>query len=254
MKLERRRFLQLSAAASAVPALPHAAAALDYPNRPVRIVVGFPPGGPTDIFARLIGQWLSSRLGQPFVIDNRPGAGSTIGIGIVAAAPPDGYTLLLVSTSAVISAKYYPHLSFDVVRDIAPVCGIADEPLVMVVNPAFPAGTIAEFIADAKSRPGKITMASVGNGTTPHLAGELFKMMAGVDFLHVPYRGGAPALTDVLGGQVQGMFDNLPTSLEHIRAGRLRPLAVTTADRSELLPAVPALSEFLPGYEASAWN
>jgi len=253
MRFQRRRFLQLAAAASAVPALPHTAAALDYPNRPVRIVVGFPPGGPTDIFARLIGQWLSSRLGQPFVIDNRPGAGSTIGIGIVAAAPPDGYTLLLVSTSAVISSKYYPHLSFDVVRDIAPVCGIADEPLVMVVNPAFPANSIAEFIADAKQRPGKITMASVGNGTTPHLAGELFKLMAGVDLLHVPYRGGAPALTDIMGGRADMMFEGMPSLVGYVRAGKLRALAVTSPQRSPVFPELPAVAELVPGYAASVW-
>ena len=219
----------------------------------MRIVVGFPPGGPTDIFARLIGRWLSDRLGQPFVIENRPGAGSTIGIQAVVSAPADGYTLLTVSTSAVISASYYRNLNFDIIRDIAPVCGIALEPMVMVVNPAIPAATVPEFIAHAKAHPGKIVMASVGNGTTPHLAGELFKMMAGVDLLHVPYQGAAPALTDLLGGRADVMFEAMPTLVGYIHAGKLRGLAVTTATRSPVFPDTPSIGEFVPGYKASVW-
>ncbi len=201
MKLSRRQFFHLMAGAAALPSAPHIARAQSYPSRPVRIIVGFPPGGPTDIFARLIGEWLSKRIGQPFIIENRPGAGSTVGIAAVITAPADGYTLLLVSTSAVISASYYRNLSFDLVRDITPVSGVALEPLVMVVNPSVPAKTVPEFITDAKANPGKIIMASVGNGTTPQMTGELFKMMAGVDLLHVPYQGAAPALTDLLAGR-----------------------------------------------------
>jgi tripartite-type tricarboxylate transporter receptor subunit TctC len=253
MRLPRRRFLQIAGAAATAPAFPHAAAALDYPNHSVRIIVGFPPGGPTDIFARLMGQWLSDTLGQPFVVENRPGAGSTIGIQAVVSAPPDGYTLLLVSTSAVISASYYKNLNFNMIRDIAPVCGISNEPLVMVVNPAVPAKTVPEFIAYAKAHPGKIVMASVGNGTTPHLAGELFKLMAGVDLLHVPYQGSAPALTDLLGGRADVMFEALPTLVGYLRTGKLRALGVGTATRSEVLPDLPAIGEFLPGYQATVW-
>jgi hypothetical protein len=209
MKLARRRFFEL--VAGALPVISHTAWALDYPTRPVRIIVGFPPGGPTDIFARLISEWLSRRLGQPFIVENRPGAGSTVGIAAVVAAPSDGYTLLLVSTSAVISAAYYRNLSFDLVHDIVPICGVALEPLVMVVHPSVSAKTITEFIADAKANPGKIIMASVGNGTTPQMTGELFKMMAGIDLLHVPYQGAAPALTDLLAGRAQVMFEAMPT-------------------------------------------
>jgi tripartite-type tricarboxylate transporter receptor subunit TctC len=253
MEFPRRQFLQLAAGAAALPALSHSAAALDYPNRPVRIVVGFPPGGPTDIFARLIGDWLSKRLGQPFVVENRPGAGSTIGVEIVVTAPADGYTLFLISTSAVISASYYQKLSFNLVRDIAPVCGVALEPLVMVVNPSVPAKTVPEFIAYAKANPGKIVMASVGNGTTPQMTGELFKMMAGVDLLHVPYQGASPALTDLLGGRAQVMFEAMPTLVGYINSGKLRALGVSTAMRSPVFPDLPSIGEFLPGYESSVW-
>ncbi len=256
MKLCRRQFLHLTtaaAAAAALPPAPRAAFALDYPSRAVHLVVGFPPGGPTDIFARLIADWLSQRLGQPFVVDNRPGAGSTIGVQAVVAAPADGYTLLLVSTSAVISALYYRNFGFNLVRDIAPVCGIADEPLVMVVNPSVPAQSVPEFIAYAKVNPGKIVMASVGNGTTPQMTGELFKMIAGVDLLHVPYQGAAPALTDLLGGRAQVMFEAMPTPVGYIQSGNLRALGVSTAGRSPVFPDLPAIGEFLPGYEASVW-
>jgi tripartite-type tricarboxylate transporter receptor subunit TctC len=253
MRLARRIFLQLAGAAATAPGMPRLSWALDYPTRPVRIIVGFTPGGPTDIFARLIGQWLSDRLGQSFVVENRPGAGSTIGVEAVVTAPPDGYTLLLVSTSASISASFYPNLSFDLIRDIAPVSGVTDTPMVMVVYPTVPAKTVPEFIAYAKSNPGKIVMASVGNGTTPHLAGELFKMMAGVDLLHVPYRGSAPALTDLLGGRAQVMFESMSTLVEYIKAGKLRALAVTTPARSPVFPDLPSIGEFLPGYEASVW-
>jgi tripartite-type tricarboxylate transporter receptor subunit TctC len=252
MRFPRRRFLQLAGAAAA-PIFPESAAALDYPNHSVRLIVGFPPGGPTDIFARLMGQWLSDTLGQPFVVENRPGAGSTIGIQAVVSSPPDGYTLLQVSTSAVISASYYKNLNFNMIRDIVPVCGISNEPLVMVVNPAVPAKTVPEFIAYAKANPGKIVMASVGNGTTPHLAGELFKMMAGVDLLHVPYQGSAPALTDLLGGRADVLFEAMPTVMGYINSGKLRPLAVGTSTRSEVFPDLPAIAEFLPGYQATVW-
>jgi tripartite-type tricarboxylate transporter receptor subunit TctC len=253
VKLLRRQFLHLAAGAAVLPAMPRIACALDYPTRPVRIVVGFPAGGPTDIFARLMGQWLSRRLGQSFVVENRPGAGSIIGIASVVGAPADGYTLLLVSTSAVISASYYQHLSFQIIRDIAPVCGIALEPLVMVVNPAVPAKTVREFIAYAKANPGKIVMASVGNGTTPQLAGELLQLMAGIKLLHVPYQGSSPALTDLLAGRADVMFEAMPTLVGYIKSGKLRALAVGTKTRSPVFPEIPAVAEFLPGYEATVW-
>jgi tripartite-type tricarboxylate transporter receptor subunit TctC len=242
-----------------LPILPRIAAAQAstqaqaYPVRPVRIIVGYPPGGPTDIFARMAGQWLSDRMGQPFVIENRPGAGSTIGIQAGVSAPADGYTLITVSTSAVISASYYKNLNFNLSRDIAPVCGIALEPMVMVVNPAVAARTVPEFIADAKAKPGKFVMASVGNGTTPHMAGALFMMMAGVELLHVPYPGAAPALTDLLGGRADVMFEAMPTLVGYINTGKLRALAVTPATRSPVFPDVPTVGEFLPGYESSVW-
>jgi tripartite-type tricarboxylate transporter receptor subunit TctC len=229
------------------------ARALDYPTRPVHIVVGYPAGGSTDILARLMGQFLSERLGQQFVIDNKPGAGNNIATELVANAAPDGYTLLLVNPANGINATLYEHLPFNFIRDIVPVGGIIRVPNVMEVNPTVPAKTVAEFIAYAKAQPGKINMASSGNGTSIHVSGELFKMMAGVDMLHVPYRGSAPALTDLLGGQVQVMFDNLPSSIEYIKAGKLRALAVTTATRSEALPDVPMIADTVPGYEASAW-
>ena len=253
MKLLRRQFLQLAGAAAAAPALPQLASALDYPTRPVRWIVGFPPGGGNDIFARLIGQWLSERLGQPFVIENRPGAGSNIATGAVVRAPPDGYTLLLANAANAINASLYDKLNFNFIRDIAPVAGIARVSVVMVVHPSVPAKTFPEFIAYAKANPGKLNMASNGNGSVPHLAGELFKVMTGVNMLHVPYRGTAPALTALLGGQVQVMFASVPGSVEYVRAGKLRALAVTTATRSDELPDIPTVGEFVPGYEVSQW-
>src|ERR1700730_5334776 len=253
MKLARRGFLYLAGYGAALPTLSRIARAQAYPSHPVRLIVGFTPGGPTDIFARLIGQWLTDRFGQPFVIENRPGAGSTIGIEAVVNAPPDGYTLAVVSTSAAVSALFYQHLNFNLIRDIVPVSGIVRVPLVMVVHPSVPATTVPEFIAYAKANPGKIVMASVGNGTTPHMAGELFKMMAGVDLLHVPYRGAAPALTDLLGGRAQVMFEAVASLVEHVRGGKLRALAVASATRSHVLPNLPTVGDFLPGYEASVW-
>jgi tripartite-type tricarboxylate transporter receptor subunit TctC len=253
MKLPRRKFLHLVAGAAALPAVSRIAWAQTYPSRPVRIVVGFPPGGPTDIAARLIGQSLSERLGQQFVIENRPGAGSNIGTEAVVRAPPDGYTLFLAYSANAINATLYDKLNFSFIRDIAPVAAINREPLVMLVNPSFPAKTVPEFIAYAKANPGKINFASGGNGTPPHVSGELFKMMTGVNLVHVPYRGGGPALTDLLGGQVQSMFVAISASIEYVRAGNLRPLAVTTASRSDALPDIPTVGDFIPGYEASTW-
>jgi tripartite-type tricarboxylate transporter receptor subunit TctC len=229
-----------------------AAAAESYPTHSIRWIVGYPAGGSTDIVARLMGQWLSEHLGQQVIVDNRPGAGNNIGTEVVASALPDGYTLLLVNPANFINATLYEHLTFNFLRDIAPVAGIAELPNVMEVNPNVAAKTVAEFIALAKANPGKINMASSGNGTSIHMSGELFKMMANVNLTHVPYRGSAPALTDLLGGQVQVMFDNLPSSIGHIRAGKLRPLAVTTAKRWETLPDVPTVGETVQGYEASA--
>jgi tripartite-type tricarboxylate transporter receptor subunit TctC len=252
MKLPRRNFLHLAGGAAALPALPRIARAQSYPSRPVRIVVGFAAGGGTDIVARLIGQWLSERLGQPFLIENRTGAGGTIAAEAVVRAPPDGHTLLMVGTPNVVSAALYDKLNFDFIRDIAPVASIAQSPHFMVVNPSFPAKTVPQFIAYAKANPGKISMATGGVGSGNHLAGELFKMMAGVNILHVPYRGGAPALTDLLGGQVQVLFGDI-SSIEYIKAGKLRPLAVTTATRSEVLPEIPTVGDFVPGYEESSF-
>jgi tripartite-type tricarboxylate transporter receptor subunit TctC len=253
MKLPRRNFLHLAAGFAALPAVSRFAWAQAYPSRPVRIVVGFPPGGGADITARLIGQWLSERLGQPFIIDNRPGAGSNIATEAVVRAPADGYTLLLVGGWNAINTTLYDKLSFNFIHGIAPVAGIMRVPSVMVVNPSVPAKTIPEFIAYAKANPGKINMASPGTGTGPHIAGELFKMMAGVDMVHVPYRGAGPALTDLLGGQVQVTFASMPSSVGYVRTGKLRALASTAATRSEALPDVPTVSEFVPGYEASGW-
>jgi len=254
MKLPRRQFLRLAAGGAAALSVSRIASAQAYPSRPVRLIVGFPPGGSADVSARVIGQWLSERLGQPFVIENRLGAGGNIATEAVVRAPADGYTLLLVNPANAINATLYERLSFNLIRDIAPVAGIIRVPNVMVVNPLTPAKTVPEFIAYAKANPGKINFASAGNGTAIHVSGELFKMMTGINMVHVPYRGAPPALTDLLGGQVQVMFDNMPNSIEYIRADKLRPLAVTTATRWEGLPDVPTLSDFVPGYESSAWT
>jgi tripartite-type tricarboxylate transporter receptor subunit TctC len=253
MKLPRRKFLYLAAGAAALPAVTRVAGAQAYPTRPVRIVVGFPPGGGADITARLIGQWLSERLGQPFIIDNRPGAGSNIATEAVVRAPADGYTLLIVGTFNAFNATLYDKLNFNFIRDIAPVAGIIVVPNVMVVHPSFPAKTILEFIAYSKSNPGKVNMGSGSPGAAMHMSGALFKIMAGIDMVHVFYRGAGPTLTDLLAGQVQVSFPTMPASIEHIRAGRLRALAVTTATRSDPLPDIPTVGEFLPGYEGSNW-
>jgi tripartite-type tricarboxylate transporter receptor subunit TctC len=253
LKLPRRQFLHLAAGAAALPAVSRIAWAQAYPTRPVRIIVGFPPGGPSDIMARLIGQWLSERFGQPFIIENRPGATGNIATEAVTRAPADGHTLLLVVPANAVSVALYHKLNFNFIRDTTPVAGISLGPLVMEVNPAISINTVPEFIAYAKANPGKINFASPGNGAVIHLCGELFKMMTGVNMVHVPYRGNAPALTDLLAGQVQVMFADPPSSIEHIRAGRLRALAVTTAMRSDVLPEIPTLSEFVPGFEASNW-
>jgi tripartite-type tricarboxylate transporter receptor subunit TctC len=253
MRLSRRQFLQLAAGAGALPAVSRIARAQVYPTRPVRIIVGFPAGGPADIVARLMAQWLSERLGQQFVIENRPGAASNVGTEAALKAPPDGYTLLQVTSTNAVNVTFYDNLNFNFASDIAPVAGIIRVPFVMELNPSVPANTVPEFIAYAKANPGKINMASGGSGTSVHITGELFKMMAGVNLVHVPYRGSAPALTDMISGQVQVMFDVLTSSLQHIRSGALRALAVTTATRSKALPDLPTVGDFLPGYEASAW-
>ena len=252
MRLSRRKFLHLAVAAASLPALTSITRAQAYPVRPVRIVVPFAAGGSTDIIARLIGQWLSERLGQQFVIENRPGAGSNIGTELVVNASPDGYTLLLVGASSAINATLYDKLNFNFLRDVTPVSGIMSIPFILAVNPSFPAKTVSEFIAYARANPGKVNMASGGNGTAGHLSGELFKMMAGVNMVHVPYRGEGPALADVLAGHVQAMFGTMPASIEYVRAGKLRPLAVTSVRRSELLPDLPTVGEFVAGYETSA--
>jgi tripartite-type tricarboxylate transporter receptor subunit TctC len=253
MTLPRRKFLYLAATIATLPTLSRTARAEGYPARPVRWIVGFAPGGGNDIVARLMGQWLSEHLGQPFVIENRPGAGTNIATEAVVNAAPDGYTLLFVAPSAAINATLYEKLNFNFIRDIAPIAGIMRIPNVMVVNPSVPAQTVPEFIAYAKANPGKVNMASPGVGTSVHLSGELFKLMTGVDMIHVPYKGSAPSLTDLLGGQVQVTFATMPSSIEYIRAGRLRALAVTTAERSPALPEVPTVGEFVPGYEVSTW-
>jgi tripartite-type tricarboxylate transporter receptor subunit TctC len=253
MTLQRREFLALAGAAAVGSALPRSAAALDYPSRPVRWIVGQAAGSSSDIAARLMGQWLTDRLGQAFVVEDRPGAGGNLGTEAVVRSTPDGYTLLLINVQNTINAALYEKLSFDLVTDIAPVAGIYHVSLVMEVNPSFPAKTVPEFIAYAKANPGKINMASPAIGSPQHIAGELFKFMTGVDLVHVPYRGTTPALTDLLGGQVHVMFDVMPSSIGHLRAGKLRPLAVTTASRSDALPDVHAMADFVPGYEASAW-
>src|SRR5215831_15658736 len=253
MKLPRRNFLHLAAGAAALPAVSRIARAQTYPSRPVRLIVGAPAGGGFDIVARLMGQWLSERLGQSFVIENRPGAGSNTATEAVVRALPDGYTLVLVTAVNAISTSLYEKLSFNLSRDIAPVASITRVPDVMVANLSVPSRTVPEFIAYAKANPGKLTMASGGVGTPSHLEGELFKTMTGVDMLHVPYRGTAPSLTDLLGGQVQVTFTSIPSVIEYIRAGRLRALAVTTATRSDALPDIPTMDSFLPGYEGGIW-
>jgi len=251
MKLPRRHILQLATGAAAF-AVTQGAKADSYPSHPVRLVVGFPPGQSADISARLLGQWLSERLGQPFVIDNRPGASNTVATDLVVHAPPDGYTLLWISTSNYINATLYPTLPYNFIRDIEPIAANTRGPLVMEVNPEVPVNTVPEFIAYSKANPGKINMASGGIGNSTHMAGELFKMMTGADMTHVPYRGSAPALTDLIAGRVQVMFDLMPSSIGYIKGGKLRPLAVTTAARSDKLPDVPSVADFVPGYEASA--
>jgi tripartite-type tricarboxylate transporter receptor subunit TctC len=253
MKLHRRTFLHLGAGAAAFSVVSRSVWAEAYPTRTVRIIVGLAAGGGADISARLIGQWLSERLGQQFLIENRPGAGTNIATEVVVRAPSDGYTLLLVNAPAAINATLYEKLSFNFIRDIAPVASICRVPNVLLVHPSFPAKTVPEFIAYARANPGKISMASPGIGSPPHVAGELFKMMTGIHLVHVPYRGAATALTDLLGGQVQVLFSTTPSSIEYIRAGTLRPLAVTSATRWEGLPDIPALSDFVPGFEASSW-
>jgi tripartite-type tricarboxylate transporter receptor subunit TctC len=254
MKLpHRRQLLHLAAGAAALPTLSRIASAQAYPTRPVRMIVGFAAGGGTDITARLMGQWLSERLGQQFVIENRPGASGNIATEAVVRAPPDGYTLLVIASSVAINATLYDNLNFNFIRDIAPVAGVFRGPYVMLVNPSVPTTTVPELIAYAKANPRKLNMASPGTGTGPHIAGELFKMMAGVDMVHVPYRGAGPSLTNLIGGQVQVTFESTPASIGYIRAGTLRALAVTTTNRSEALPDIPTVAEFVPGYEASTW-
>ncbi len=253
MKLERREFLKFAGLAVATPAISRAARAEAYPTKPVRFIHGYAPGGSADITARLIGQWLSDQLGQPFIVESRPGAGSNIGTEAVVHAAPDGYTILLVAPANAINATLYERLPYDFMQDIAPVAGLIRFPNVMEVNPSVPVKTVPEFIAYAKANPGRINMASSGNGSTIHMSGELFKMMTGITMVHVPYRGAAPALADMIGGQVQVMFDNVPSSLEHVRSGKLRALAVTTAKRADVLPDLPTVGDFVPGYESSAW-
>lgn len=248
--MRRREFITLVGAAAA---LPLAAWARTYPSLPVRIIVGYAAGGSNDIVARLIGQWLSERLGQPFIVENRPGAGTNIATEAVVRAAPDGYTLLMVNPANAVNASLYPGLNFVFLRDIAPVASMIRQPLVMLVNPSVPARTVPEFIDYAKTNPGKVNMASGGKGSINHVTGELFRMMAGVDLVHVPYRGAGPALTDLIGGQVNLLFGGMASSVDHVRTGRLRALAVTTATRSEVLPDTPAVGEFVPGYEASDW-
>ena len=253
MKVFRRQFLHLAVGAAALPAMSRFAWAQAYPSRPVRVIVGFTPGSAPDIVARLMGQWLSERLGQQFLVENRPGAGGNIGTEVVVRAPADGYTLLLVGAPNAINTALYDKLSFNFLRDIAPVAGIERSRIVMVVHPSFPARTVAEFISYAKANPRKVAMASPGIGSTPHVAGELFKMMAGIDMIHVPYRGGGQVMTDLIAGQVQVSFIGLTVAIEHIKTGKLRALAVTAATRSDVLPDIPTAGDFVPGYEASAF-
>src|SRR5215469_5058520 len=252
--MKRRTLLRLAAGAAALPILRRSVLAQTYPMRPIRILVGFPAGGVLDLFARLMAQWLHDRLAQPVVVENRPGASGNIATEAVVRAPADGYTLLAAASPNSINAALYENLTFDFVRDIMPIASVVTLPDVMVVNPAFPARTVAEFIANAKANPGKLNMASPGNATSGHVAGELFKMMAGIDLLHVPYRGGPPAVADLLAGRVQVLFDVVTNSIGLIRTGMLRALAVTTTERSEALPEIPSVAEFVPGYEASFWG
>ena len=253
MRFPRREFLRLAGAAVALPAVARLARAQAYPARSVRLIIGYPPGGSADITARLMTQWLTERLGQSFIVESRPGGGTNIATEAVINAPPDGYTLLLVAPANAINATLYEKLNHNFLRDIEPVAGLIRFPNVVVVNPSVPVNTIPELIAYAKANPGKLNMASSGNGSTIHMSGELFKMMTGVDMIHVPYRGGALALTDMIGGQVQVMFDNIPTAAEFVKSGKLRGLAVTGATRSEVLPDLPTVADFLPGYEATSW-
>lgn len=253
MKLSRRRLLQLASGAIALPASSRLARAQAWPNRPVRLVIGYTPGGSADLTARLMGQWLSEKLGQSFVIENRPGGGTNIATEAVLRSAPDGYTLLLVAPANAINATLYDKLNFNFIKEVEPVAGLIRFPNVVVVHPSLPVKTIPELIEYAKANPGKLNMASSGNGSTIQMSGELFKMLTGINMVHVPYRGGAPALTDLIAGQVQVMFDNLPTCAEHVKSGKLRGLAVTSAARSEVLPDLPTVADFLPGYEASAW-
>ena len=253
MKFPRRRFLHLAAGAAALPALSRVARGQTYPTRPIRLIVGFPPGGPNDILGRLMSQWLSEKLGQSVVVENRPGASSNVAAEVVVHAPPDGYTLFMANVSNAINATLYQNLPFDFVHDMAAVAGIVRVPYVMEVNPDVPARTVTEFIAYAKSNPGKVNFASAGTGTGIHMSGELFKLMTGIDMLHVPYRGSAPALTDLMAGRAQVMFDSIPSSIEYIKAGKLRALAVTTATRLDALPEVPTVGDTVPGYEVSGW-
>jgi tripartite-type tricarboxylate transporter receptor subunit TctC len=252
-KFPRRNFLRLAAAAAALPAVSRLARAEGYPSRPVRLIVGFPPAGTTDIGARLMAQWLSDHFRQQFIVENRPGGGSSIAAEYVVRSPADGYTLLLSTVANAINTSFYPNLAFDFARDIAPVGNVFRMPLVMQINPSLPVKTVPEFIAYAKASPGKLTLASAGVGTSGHISAELFAMMAGIKMVHVPYRGAGPALIDVIGGQCQVIFDLLPSSIGYVRAGSTRALGVTTTARSEALPDVPALADFVPGYEASAW-
>jgi tripartite-type tricarboxylate transporter receptor subunit TctC len=254
MKLpHRRKFLHLAAAAAALHAVPRFARAQAYPARPVRVIVPFAPGGNTDIYGRLIGQWLSERLGQPFVIENRPGANTNIGTESVVRAPAEGYTLLMFSPSAATNATMYEKLNFNFIRDIAPVAGLVLSFPLMLVNPKVPANTVPEFLAFAKANPGKVSFASQGSGSPGHVAGELFKMMTGLDMVHVPYRGGAPALTDLIGGQVQVLFISAGASIQYIKSGQLRVLGISSSTRSEAMPDVPTVGESVPGYEVSSW-
>src|SRR5690242_19064435 len=253
MKLSRRHFLRFASGTIALPASSRLARAQTWPNRPVRLIIGYTPGGSADLTARLMGQWLSEKLGQSFIIENRPGGGTNIATEQALRAAPDGYTLLLVAPANAINATLYEKLPFDFMKEMEPIAGIIRFPNVVVVHPSLPIKTIPELITYAKANPGKLNMASSGNGSTIHMSGELFKMLTGINMVHVPYRGGAPVLTDLLAGQVQVMFDNLPTCAEHVKSGKLRGLAVTSTTRSEVLPDLPALADFLPGYEASAW-